>query len=141
MYIGDFAATAPDRAAVVMGGSGQVVTYGQLDQRSNQFAHLLWDLGLRRGDHYAVMMENHPVYFELVWAGMRSGLYITAVNSHLTAVEAAYIVNDCGATVLITSAALAGVADELVELTPTVEHRFMVDGVAPGHRSYEDDMA
>jgi fatty-acyl-CoA synthase len=141
VYIGDFAATDPDRAAVVMGGSGQVVTYGQLDRRSNQFAHLLWDLGLRRGDHYAVMMENHPVYFELVWAGMRSGLYVTAVNSHLTAVESAYIVNDCGATVLITSAALAGVADELVELTPTVEHRFMVDGVAPGHHSYEDDMA
>ena len=51
MYIGDFAATAPDRAAVVMGGSGQVITYGELNERSNQFARLLRELGLRRGDH------------------------------------------------------------------------------------------
>jgi long-chain acyl-CoA synthetase len=141
MFVGDFAATAPDRAAVVMGGSGRVITYRELDERSNQFARLLWGLGLRRGDHYAVMMENHPSYFEVVWAGMRSGLYITAVSSHLTAAEAVYIVNDCGATVLVTSAALAQVADELRDLTPTVAHRFMVDGDAPGHRSYQGEMA
>jgi long-chain acyl-CoA synthetase len=141
MFVGDFAATAPDRAAVVMGGSGRVITYRELDERSNQFARLLWGLGLRRGDHYAVMMENHPSYFEVVWAGMRSGLYITAVSSHLTAAEAAYIVNDCGATVLVTSAAMAQVADELRDLTPAVAHRFMVDGDAPGHRSYQGEMA
>jgi long-chain acyl-CoA synthetase len=141
MYIGDFATTAPDRAAVVMGGSGQVITYRELNERSNQFARLLWGLGLRRGDHYAVMMENHARYFEVVWAAMRSGLYVTAVNSHLTAAETAYIVNDCGATVLVTSASLAGVADQLRELTPAVEHRFMVEGMTPGHRSYEREVA
>ncbi len=87
------------------------------------------------------MMENHPSYFEVVWAGMRSGLYVTAVSSHLRAAEAAYIVNDCGATALVTSAALADVAEELRELTPAVEHRFMIDGEAPGHRSYERETA
>ncbi|HEY6624567.1 MAG TPA: acyl-CoA synthetase [Acidimicrobiales bacterium] len=141
MFVGDFAASAPDRAAVVMGGSGRVISYRELDERSSQFARLLWGLGLRRGDHYAVMMENHPSYFELVWAGMRSGLYVTAVNSHLTPAEAAYIVNDCGATVLVISAALATVAEELRALTPAVEHRFMVDGATPGHRSYEHETA
>ena len=65
------------------------------------------DCGLRRGDHFAVLLENHPSYFEVVWAGMRSGLYITAVNAHLTAGRGGYIVDDCGAKVLVTSAALA----------------------------------
>jgi len=79
-----------------MGDSGRRITYKELDERSIRFARVLHDLGLRRGDHYAVLLENHPAYFEIVWAGMRSGLYITAVNSHLTAAEAGYIVADCG---------------------------------------------
>ena len=113
----------------------------ELDEGSIRFARVLHDCGLRRGDHFAVLLENHPSYFEIVWAGMRSGLYITAVNSHLTAAEAGYIVDDCGAKVLVTSAALGELADALVELTPGVEHRFMVDGTTPGHDSYEDAVA
>ncbi len=141
MYIASFAETAPDRAAVVMGESGRRITYKELDEGSIRFARVLYDLGLRRGDHYAVLLENHPSYFEIVWAGMRSGLYITAVNSHLTAAEAGYIVADCGAKVLVTSAALREVADALVEYTPAVEHRFMVDGTTAFHQSYEDAVA
>ncbi|HXA32952.1 MAG TPA: acyl-CoA synthetase, partial [Acidimicrobiales bacterium] len=70
-----------------------------------------------------------------------SGLYITAVNSHLTAAEAGYIVADCGAKVLVTSAALREVAEELVGLTPGVAHRFMIDGTSPSYRSYEEAVA
>jgi fatty-acyl-CoA synthase len=141
VYIASFAETAPDRAAVVMGESGRRITYKELDEGSIRFARVLYDLGLRRGDHYAVLLENHPSYFEIVWAGMRSGLYITAVNSHLTAAEAGYIVADCEAKVLVTSAALREVADAMVEHTPAVEHRFMVDGTTPHHRSYEEAVA
>ena len=88
-----------------MGGSGRRITYAELDDRSRRLAGVLDDLGLRRGDHLAVVMENHPAYYEVVWAGLRSGLYVTAVNSHLTAEEAAYIVDDCGAEVVVTSRA------------------------------------
>ena len=44
---------------------------------------------------------------------MRSGLYITAVNWHLTPDEVAYIVNDSGATVLIASAEQAPTAETI----------------------------
>jgi fatty-acyl-CoA synthase len=141
VYIATFAASAPDRAAVVMGESGRRITYKELDEGSLRFARVLHDAGLRPGDHYAVLLENHPSYFEIVWAGLRSGLYVTAVNSHLTAAEAAYIVDDCGAKVLVTSAARRGIAEAMVELTPGVEQRFMVDGIAAGHRSYEEAVA
>jgi long-chain acyl-CoA synthetase len=141
VYIASFAETAPDRAAVVMGESGRRITYKELDEGSIRFARVLYDLGLRPGDHYAVLLENHPSYFEVVWAGMRSGLYITAVNAHLTAAEAGYIVADCGAKVLVTSAALTDVAEALVELAPEVGHRFMVDGTSPSYRSYEEAVA
>jgi long-chain acyl-CoA synthetase len=141
MYIADFAESTPDKTAVVMGGSGRRISYRELDEGSSRFARVLHDCGLRRGDHFAVLLENHPAYFEIVWAGMRSGLYITAVNAHLTAAEAGYIIDDCGARVLVTSAALGEMADDLVALTPGVEHRFMVDGTTGAHRSYETAVA
>ena len=139
MFIHDFAVADPDRTAVVMGATGRRITYGELDERSMRFARVLADLGLRRGDHYAVLMENHPSYFEVVWAGLRSGLYVTAVNGHLTADEAAYIVNDCGATVLVTSEALGELSVGMVDATPGVRARIAVDGVPPtGHLSYAE---
>lgn len=141
MHIGDFAATGPDRTAVVMGGTGRRLTYRELDERSIRFARALAELGLRRGDHYAVVMENHLSYYEVVWAGLRSGLYVTAVNSHLTPAEAAYIVDDCEAQVLVTSHAMAELAGGLVGQTPGVRHRVMLDGSAPGHLSYEELVA
>ena len=90
MYPGTVAAAHPDRRAVIM-GDGTVVTYGELDASSIRLARLLRESGLRPGDHFAVMMENHPRYCEVVWAALRSGFYVTAINSHLTAGEAAFI--------------------------------------------------
>jgi long-chain acyl-CoA synthetase len=138
LYIADFASSRPDHPAVVMGGSGRRVTYRELDERSLRFARTLFELGLRRGDHYAVVMENHPAYYEVVWAGLRSGLYVTAVNSHLTPVEAGYVVDDCGAEVVVTSSGLADLAESMVPHTPRVRHRLAVGDDQPaGHDAYE----
>jgi long-chain acyl-CoA synthetase len=142
MYPGTVAAEHPDRPAVVMATSGEVVTFRQLDERSNQLAHLLRASGLQRGDHIALFMENHPRFLEVVWGALRSGLYITAVNSHLTAEETAYVVDDCEAQVLIASATLAPVAAALAPAAiPRVHTRLMVDGVVDGFEAYEDAVA
>ena len=55
--------------------------------------------------------------------------------------EAAYIVEDCGAQVLVTSLAKADVAAALVDLIPNCPRRLMIDGVIPGWESYEDAIA
>ena len=143
MYPGDHAETAPERPAVVMAGSGDVVTFGELDARSTQLARLLREAGLRRGDHMAIFMENQPRFMEILWAGLRSGLYVTAINSFLTAPEVAYIVNDCEAKALVTSAAKASVATQLEgeNATPNLHTRLMTDGAASGFDAYEDAIA
>lgn len=105
------AATHPDRAAVVMAGSGERRTYRQLDEASRALALALHHRGLRRGDHLAVLLDNRAEFFEAVWAGLRSGLYVTPINWHLTAEEAAFIATDCGADALVAGAALAPVLD------------------------------
>jgi long-chain acyl-CoA synthetase len=100
----------PSHPAIIMAPSGETITHGELEARANKIAHLLRAMGLNRGDHYAVFMENHPRYIECGIAGERSGLYYTNVNSYLTPGELAYIVNNSLSQVLITSQSHLAVA-------------------------------
>ena len=130
---GIHAKTRPDHPAIIMAGSGQALSYDELDRASNRLAHLLRDQGLERGDHMALFMENQILFMEIVWAAFRSGVYVTAVNSFLTAEEVAYIVDDCDARVVITSRAKADVAGDIdPATTPKVERWLMVDAIASG---------
>ncbi len=125
----------PERAAVVMADSGETVSYGQLDQRSAQLARHWHQAGLRRGDHIAILLENHPRYFEIVWAALRSGLYYTPINRHLTTSELTYVVENCGARSVVTSLARA---DQVAGLADSVEVPLMMDGTVDGWAVYED---
>jgi long-chain acyl-CoA synthetase len=139
MYAGDHAQTTPDKPAVIMGTSGEVVTFGELDARSNRLARLIREAGLVRGDHIALFMENQARFPEVVLAALRSGIYVTAINSFLTAPEVAYILDDCQARVLVTSAAKSSVVAELQgeNAVAAVHTRLMVDGTLDGFDAYE----
>jgi long-chain acyl-CoA synthetase len=143
MYPRVHAKEQPDKPAIIMGRSGEMVTYAQLDARSSQLAHLWRSAGLRRGDHVAVMMENHPRYFEVVWAALRSGLYITPINSFLSPAEAAYILNDSGSRSLVTSSAKGDVVSQLTgeNAVPAVETRLVIGGSLHGLTGYEEAIA
>ena len=131
----------PDKPAYIMAGSGETVTYRQLDDQSNRIAQLFRSLGLQAGDHIALFLENHPRYFEICWGAQRSGLIYTAISSRLTAEEVAYIVGDCGAKLFVTSRYLAARAAELRPMLAAVPDRFMVDGPIEGYRSWEEAVA
>ncbi len=141
MYPGQWAHVTPDKPAVVMAGTDDVITHAGLDERSTRLARVWQDTGLRPGDGVALFMENHPRFLEVVWAAMRSGLRITPVNRYLAAAEAAYIVNDCDARAVVTSTGMATVATELLDLIPGCKLRLSVDGVVDGCDSYEDALA
>lgn len=141
MYPGTWAKQFPNKAAVINAATGETLSFAQLDARSNQLAHALWNSGLRPGDHLALFMENHLRFFEVLWAALRSGLYITAVNRHLTAEEAGYIINDCDAQVLITSMHLAEKAAALPLYTPKCHARWMIEGTLEDYTSYEAAIA
>ena len=139
MWPGLHAREQPDKVAYVMAGSGDAVTYRELNDRSNQLAQLFWAAGLRFGDHIAILMENRPEYFEVCWAAQRSGLFYTAINHHFTADEAAYILDDCDAQVLVISDAYRELASDLVAKTPNVRIRLMVgDQLVDGYEPYAD---
>jgi len=97
------AASRPDHPAVIMTGSGQRITYGEMEAESNRFAQLLRAHGIRAGDAFAVLLENRIEYFTLIWGSQRAGTMLVPISSRLTAPEAAYIIRDAEAKLLITS--------------------------------------
>ncbi|MEO7556473.1 MAG: AMP-binding protein [Acidimicrobiales bacterium] len=134
MQPGTFAATTPEKPAVVM-ADGPSLTYAELEARSNQVARLFRAAGLVPGDHIAFVLENRVELFVITWAAQRSGLYYTACSTRLTPDELAHIVDDCGARVLIASATTAASAGAITAQTPRVELRLLVDGSADGFES------
>jgi len=134
MYTGKHAYLRPLQPAFIMAGSGEAVTYRELEMRENRLAHLFRKLGLKRLDHYAIFMENNSRYLEACGAGERSGLYYTCVNSYLTPVELAYIVNNSQSRVLITSVAKLDVAREALKECPKVELCIVADGAGESAR-------
>jgi len=136
----------PDRPAIIMANSGETLTFAEFEAAANRVAQLFRDQGLQRSDHVAFFMENNPRLIEVEGGAERTGLYFTCINSYLAPAEAAYIVNDCQARVVVSSAALAPVAKELPALCPKVERWLMVDtdaASAPGEpwERYEDVVA
>lgn len=96
-------AHTPDKAAFIMAATGEVVTFGVLEARANQGAHVLRSQGIARGDHIAILMENRREMLEVCFAADRAGIYYTTISTHLSASEVDYILTDCGARLLITS--------------------------------------
>ncbi len=141
MYPGHHSLLTPDKPAVVMAATGEVTTYGELDEGANRLAQLLYARGLREGDHISILAENHPRYFEVYWAAMTSGLYITTINRYLSPEEAAYLVEDSGSEVLVTTAAMANTATQMLDLIGGCPHRLMMDAAADGFERYEDAVA
>lgn len=107
------AAKRPDHPAVIMTGSGKQITYGEMEAESNRFARLLRRHGVGEGDAFAVLLENRIEYFPVIWGSQRAGTMLVPISSRLTAPEAAYIIRDSQAKLLITSTAFAHLLDAI----------------------------
>jgi fatty-acyl-CoA synthase len=77
MFPGTYAVTSPDQPAIIIANTGEIVTYRQLDKHSADIASALREIGLRPGDVVALLTDNRPGAFDIYWAAMCSGLYIT----------------------------------------------------------------
>jgi fatty-acyl-CoA synthase len=143
MQIRDTAVATPDKPAVIMHPSGTVVTFGELEARANQLAHLFRAAGLVEGDAVAILMENSEHMHAVMWAARRAGLYYVPINTHLTAAEVAYIIDNSSAKAIVGSGGLrdtlAGLDAELPSGLPAV--LLIVDGELDGWRRYPECVA
>ena len=141
MFPHDFALTTPDKAAIIMGSTGEVITYRQLDEAAIRLSNVLRDAGLNPGDHVALCLENHPRYLEILWGCHYAGLIYTACSSRLTSAELTYVLNDCAAKAYITSHYKADQALDIIDTIPDVHLRLMLDGTIDGYDSFEQTIA
>jgi long-chain acyl-CoA synthetase len=136
VHLSEIASRAPDKPAVIMADGSRTVTFAELDRRSLQVSRLLSGLGVQPRDHVALMLANRPEYFEIAWGAQRRGTRWTPVNWHLTAAEAQYVVEDCGAQVLFASPETADVAAQIAGQLPGVAV-FLVGDERAALASYE----
>ena len=105
----------PNKDAIVMTATGKRASFGNVDLASHNLAGHLSAMGLRMRDSIAILMKNSIEMLEVAWAGQRSGLYYTAISTRLLEDEVAYIINDCGATVIFYSAELSELANKALQ--------------------------
>ena len=87
----------PDRIALRFFGRGW--TYTELDEQVRRAAAGLRALGVRRGDHVALVMPNCPQHVIAYWAVLRLGAIVIEHNPLYTAHELRHPFNDHGARV------------------------------------------
>ena len=102
------------------------ITFNMLSQRTNQFAQLLRDLRLQKGDRVLVRLPNSLAYPIAFLGTMKMGGIAVPTSTLLTAEEVAYLAKDSGASVLVTDAkAWYAMADEIkqnIQQTPNLKH-------------------
>ena len=126
------AANNPDKPAIIMAGSGETITYGELEAESNRIAQLFRAHGLKRGDAIAVLMENGPHYLPICWGAQRAGLIFTCISTKLGLDEARYIVEDSGSKIIFASAGLGAIAEQLE--APVA--RYAIGGTIRGYDNF-----
>ena len=76
MHPSTYAATHPDKPAIIVAETGETVSYAELDAASNRAAQLFRAHGLGHEDVVALMLENTPHYYGLTWGAQRAGLTV-----------------------------------------------------------------
>lgn len=104
------AAAHPDSPAVVM--DGVTLSYGELEQRSSQFARSLVAHGVRRGDRVGLWLPKSPEAIVALYGAMKAGAAYVPVDPNAPPARLAYIARDCAVAGLVTTRDRAAALDE-----------------------------
>jgi fatty-acyl-CoA synthase len=107
-HVARHAYTIPD--AVALRFEGNSITWAQLHGRVRSLAAAFASRGVNRGDRVAILMTNRPEFLEATLAANAVGAIAVPVNFRLTPAEAAQVLQDSGAALIITDLPLAPLA-------------------------------
>lgn len=133
-------AERPQATAVVF--KGEPITYGQMNERVNRFAHLLTDeAGVRPGDKVAYLLANCPEIPEIYYAVQKIGAVAVPLNFKLIGREVGYLVNAGEASVLLFDARFASTVAEAADQFDHPVQLFSLGADAPNARAAEPLLA
>jgi long-chain acyl-CoA synthetase/feruloyl-CoA synthase len=122
--VADAAARNPDGEALVCGA--RRLTWREIAKASAEIAAGLRANGLQRGDRVALLLGNRIEFPLLLFAAAHLGLITVLLGTRQQKPEIAYVLNDCGAKLLIHEVALADRVPEARDI-PQLVHRIAVD--------------
>src|SRR4051794_1815233 len=111
-------AISPERDAIWF--EGTTTSHAGFAERVRRAAAVLAGLGVRSGDRVAWVSGNHPSALETLYACGQLGAIWVPVNARLTAVEAEYVLDHSGASVVVHGREQGPLADELRGRLPAV---------------------
>ncbi len=102
--LGDSAAAAPDRLAVI--DPDKSLSYAMLDQAAAAIAQALYGRGMAKGDRIAVLARNGVDFARLFFGAARTGAVLVTLSARSTAAEMHHILERTGARLLFHDDAL-----------------------------------
>jgi len=120
------ASEVPQKEAIILGS--QRVTYGELDETSNRAANALIGLGLKKGDHVAILMSHRPEWVVNYFGVVKAGGVAVLLGSMLKAPELASLLRDSNAKVLITGKSFSQMLSSFLPDIPLLKHVIEFDG-------------
>ncbi len=116
----------------------RAMTFRQWNRRACRLANALLGLGLAKGERIAVLAYNCVEWAEIYAATAKAGLVAVPINFRLVGAEAAYIVENAGASALIVQDELAGLAEEMRAALTLPASRLIHFGAKPCPAGYLD---
>lgn len=113
-------------------------SFATLHSNANRLANAFAELGLRSGDAVALICGNRVEFAETFLATQRLGLRLTPVNWHLSASEAAYIVENCEAKALVAERRFI---DPAFQCLPMLDHILVIDATPSDDLGYDAVLA
>ena len=107
-HVARHAHTIPDSVAIRF--MDESITWAQLHGRVQRLAAAFAERGVSRGDRVAILMTNRPEFLEATLAANAVGAIAVPVNFRLAPAEAAYVLQDSGATLVVTDSLLSPLA-------------------------------
>lgn len=126
----DWARREPDRTALEF-ETMPAVSYGELEELANRFAHLFRSVGLEPGDHISGILPNGPEVIAAIWGAYRCGLYYTPVAHTFSPAELAHVVDNSDSKVVITTEIFGEKLSDVETTCAKVQRRFIF-GARPG---------
>ena len=121
----------PDRA--LLRWQGTVYSYAQAESLSNRYANGFSALGVRHGDHVAVMMPNCPEFLWVVWGLGKIGAVAVPLNTAAKGDMLAYFVDQSDSRWMVFDAQWSDRVTTIAARVPKVE-TFLVHGPGDGPR-------
>lgn len=118
----------PNKTAFVF--QDKYTSYAELDGAVSKFASSLYESGIRKGDHIALVVGNSPHFVIGLYGALRLGAVVIPINPLYTPHEMIYILKNGDVDVVITMDVLVAKFSAIAENLPDIKQYIVCESGA-----------